>query len=984
MAPGDDPAAAPVWLDLEHEQLRRGDKALHLRPKSFALLRYLVAHPGRVLSKDELVEAVWPRTAISDGVLTVSINEVRHALGDMAQAPQYIETVPRRGYRWRGALPTTAPFPDPAGSRPAGSLPLPPPIGREAEVAQLHDWLAQARRSARRVGFITGEAGIGKTTVVDAFAAQVVREPDLWLARGQCIESYGAGEPYLPVLEALGQLCRGPDGARLVAWLAQHAPTWLVQMPALLAADALEAAQRRVVGATRERMLRELTEALDALTTERTLVLVLEDLHWSDAATLDLVGALARRRSPARLLLLATYRPVDVIVRAHPLHALKLDLTLHRQCAELPLQLFSAADVAQYLALRFGVGVCPAALAEALHRRTDGHPLFLVTVVDALVQQVLLQEGGGALAADEGLAAVEAMVPESLQQMIAQQAARLSVEQQRVLDAASVAGVVFSAAAVAAGVEGPLEAVEEQCAGLAREGQFLEADGVEAWPDGTVAGRYRFRHALGQAVVYARLTAPRVMRLHRQIGTCLEAAYGPQARAYATALADHFVRGRDDQRAAMYLRQAGENALRRWAYTEAIAHLTRALEVLERWPQSTARAQNELDIQLLLASALQATRGFGAPEVGRAYLRAQVLCEQLGETPQRFAVLRGLRRVYFARGEVLMMKALAEEQLRLAEQSAEPSLLAEARTAMVLAAAYHGDLATARAYLEQGIALYGSSHPRASGLAVGEDPGITWWAHMSNVLWLLGCPAQALQQAEQVRRLAERLEHPFSLAYSLARLAFLHLLRGEWRAAQERAQAVSALATAQGFRLFEAHAMLLTGRALAAQGETAPGLTQMRQGLAVIQASGQIAGMVGILSLLAEAYALDGQPEAGLEVLAAALDLVHTRELRMWEAEVHRLRGALLLAQHSPGQTPPAARVEDAAACFQQALTLARQCQARAWELRAATSLAQLWQQQRRREAAHALLAPVYGRFTEGFDTADLREAKALLDELSA
>jgi DNA-binding winged helix-turn-helix (wHTH) protein len=366
MAQADDPAAAPVWLDLEHEQLRRGDKLLHLRPKSFALLRDLVAHPGRVLSKDELVEAVWPKTAISDGVLTVSINEVRHALGDAAQAPQYLETVPRRGYRWRGALPTTPPFPDLAGSRPAAPLAPPLPIGREAEVAQLDDWLAQARRGARQVGFVTGEAGIGKTTVVDAFVAQVVREPDLWLARGQCIESYGAGEAYLPVLEALGQLCRGPDGARLVAWLAQHAPTWLVQMPALLAADTMEAVQRRVLGATRERMLRELTEALDALTTERTLVLVLEDLHWSDAATLDLVGALARRRTPARLLLLATYRPVDVIVRAHPLHTLKLDLALHRQCEELPLQLLSAADVAQYLALRFGAGVSAAALAQAL------------------------------------------------------------------------------------------------------------------------------------------------------------------------------------------------------------------------------------------------------------------------------------------------------------------------------------------------------------------------------------------------------------------------------------------------------------------------------------------------------------------------------------------------------------------------------------------------------------------------------------------
>src|SRR5215469_16854171 len=590
MAQGDAPAAAAVWLDLEREQLRRGDKTLYLRPKSFAVLRYLVAHPGRVLSKDELVEAVWSRTAISDGVLTVSIAEIRRALGDAVQAPQYLETLPRRGYRWRGALPTTAPFPDRAGLEPADPLVQPPPIGREADVTQLQDWLAQARRGTRQVGFVTGEAGIGKTTVVDAFVAQVVRE-DLWLARGQCIESYGAGEAYLPVLEALGQLCRGPDGARLIAWLAQHAPTWLMQMPGLLAADTLEAVQRRLVGATRERMLREFAEALEALTTERTLVLVLEDLHWSDASTLDLVGALARRRTPARLLLLATYRPVEVIVRAHPLHALKLDLTLHRQCRELPLQLLTDAEVAQYLALRFGAGVCPAALGEALYRRTDGHPLFLVTVVDALVQQGLLQQGDGVPADDEGLAAVEAMVPESLQQMIAQQLGGLSPAQQQVLDAASVAGAVFSAAAVAAGVEDPLEAVEEHCAGLARQGQFLEAEGAEAWPDGTVAGRYRFRHALDQAVVYARLTAPRAARLHRQIGAWLEAAYGPRAQTYAAALADHFVRARDDQRAAVYLRQAGENALRRWAYPEAIAHLSQGLEVLQRSPETTARVQ---------------------------------------------------------------------------------------------------------------------------------------------------------------------------------------------------------------------------------------------------------------------------------------------------------------------------------------------------------------------------------------------------------
>jgi DNA-binding winged helix-turn-helix (wHTH) protein len=339
-----------VWLDLAGERLWRGTAALRLRRTSLAVLRYLVAHPGQVVTREELFATVWPETTVSDSVLMVCINELRTALGDLAQTPRYIETVHRRGYRWIGTLPRTAPSAAAATPQPHPSDLRPPlVVGREAACAQLHAWLAQARQGVRQVGFVTGEAGIGKTTVVDAFLGQVAQAPDLWLARGQCVEHYGVGEAYQPVLEALGQLGRGPDGAPLVAGLAQYAPTWLVQMPALLAADALEAVQRRVLGATRERMLRELAEALEALTIERTLVLVLEDLHWSDAATLDLVGYLARRRASARLLVLGTYRPVKVIVRAHPLHALKLDLTLHRQCTELPLQLLTVADVAQYL-----------------------------------------------------------------------------------------------------------------------------------------------------------------------------------------------------------------------------------------------------------------------------------------------------------------------------------------------------------------------------------------------------------------------------------------------------------------------------------------------------------------------------------------------------------------------------------------------------------------------------------------------------------
>ena len=352
MANTADGQAEEVWLDPAGERLWRGTTALRLRRTSFAVLRYLMAQAGQVVRKEDLLEAVWPATTVSDGVLMVCINELRTALGDPAQTPRYIETVHRRGYRWIGPLlrtapsvaaevplsPAVAPGPVAAAPQQLPGVPSPPlVVGRAAAGAELQAWLAQACLGRRQVGFVTGEAGLGKTTVVDAFVGQVAGETDLWLARGQCVEHYGVGEAYLPVLEALGQLGRGPDGPRLVAGLAQHAPTWLVQMPTLLAADALEAVQRRVLGATREHMLRELAEALEALTTEQTLVLVLEDLHWSDAATLDLVGALARRRAPARLLVVGTYRPVEVIVREHPLYALKLDLMLHRQCTELPL-----------------------------------------------------------------------------------------------------------------------------------------------------------------------------------------------------------------------------------------------------------------------------------------------------------------------------------------------------------------------------------------------------------------------------------------------------------------------------------------------------------------------------------------------------------------------------------------------------------------------------------------------------------------------
>src|SRR5262245_39833405 len=372
-----DPANACRW---------RGPEARRLTPQAWAVLAVLVAQAGRLVTKATLLETAWPGVVVSDAALVVCIREIRQALGDTARTPQYLETVHRRGYRFIGPLapPEAAPAPPPAAPAPAGAPPA--VLGREAELRTLHGWLAQAQGGGRCVGFVTGEAGIGKTTLVDAFGAQAAATGPLWLARGQCIEHYGAGEAYLPVLEALGQLCRGPEAALVLGLLEQHAPLWLRQMPALLSAPAQEALHRQVQGATPERMLRECAEAVEALTVVRPLVLVLEDLHWSDQATLALVAYLAQRRAPARLLLLGTYRPVEVIVHGHPLQAVKTALTLHGHCVDLVLAVLPAAAVTAVVAARLPGPTVPPAVVETLRRRTDGHPLFLVQLVDALLR----------------------------------------------------------------------------------------------------------------------------------------------------------------------------------------------------------------------------------------------------------------------------------------------------------------------------------------------------------------------------------------------------------------------------------------------------------------------------------------------------------------------------------------------------------------------------------------------------------------------
>ena len=944
--------------------LWRGDTGIGLRPRSLAVLRYLVAHAGRLVTKAELRQHVWGSTHVSDTVLRTCVQEIRAVLGDTAGAPQYLETVAQQGYRFLVAGDTAEPPPLTAG----------PIVGRQADVVRLEDWFQRAARGTRQLVFVSGDVGIGKTTVIDLFLARCAAASGVQTGRGQCVEHYGEEEPYLPFLEALWQLAHGPARDALLAVLRRYAPLWLVQLPGLVSESELERLQRQVAGATSARMRRECAQALDVLAADTPLVLVLEDLQWSDRATVDLLASLAQRREPARLLVLGTYRPVDVVLQAHPLHGMLQELGGRGQVSELSLELLSAEAVAAYLAGRLQGPIAPL-LTAFVHERTDGNALFMVNIVEHLVQQRLLVRRAGQWTLRAREEASMARLPEEVQQLLRRRLDALPAAARRVLDVASVVGQEFAVAAVAAGAQCPVDDVEALCSELAAHAHFIADTGLMVWPNGASSGRYRFHHALYQQVLYESLGTARRAQLHHQVGVRLEAGYGARAGEIAAQLAVHFERGGAVQRAVHYWQQAGDNAAQRHAHHEAIATLSKGLALLATLLESPERAHNELTLLLSLGELLMAGKGWGSPEVGEVYSRAHTLGHQVEEPWPRYQALQGLYRFHVMQAQVRTAGALSQQLFHLASHQPDPVLVLEGHMAVGYVAFFRGDLVTARTHLEHSLHLCETHLPAPLLVSGGHDARVSTLIRLAPALWALGAADQARQRGQDALAWAQQVGHPPSLMYAELFAAILFQQRREAVATQAHADAVMALATEHGFEHRVAHGRLLKGWALAMQGDATAGVAHLQQGLDVVQGAGLKLYRPYLLALLAEAYGQAGQPEAGLTALAEAGTLVEATEERWWEAEVYRLQGGLLLQL----PLPDAGQAE---ACFQQALDVARRQQAKALELRAALSLARLWQEQGKRAAARQLLAELYGWFTEGFDTADLQEAKAWLAEL--
>jgi DNA-binding winged helix-turn-helix (wHTH) protein/tetratricopeptide (TPR) repeat protein len=627
----------PYRLDAANQSLWKGDTRVPLMPKPFAVLQHLVDRAGRLVTQDQLLAAIWPDTFVQPEVLRRYILEVRRALDDQAGSPRFVQTFPKRGYQF------IAEVIDHSSDSHVGHSDDTEPetgklVGRASALADLRRYLAQTLVGRRHVIFVVGEPGIGKTSLADAF--QRLSAP-VAVARGQSVEGFGGKEPYYPLLEAIGQLARGSYRSLVVDTLATYAPTWLIQFPSLMRPEQQAALQREILGATRERMVRELCEALEVITQTMPLVLILEDLHWVDHSTLDVISAIARRREPARLLVLGTLRPAELILSDSPLKALKQDLLLHRLSHEVVLERLQEADVAAYVAVGFAPGELPAGFAELIYRHSDGNPLFMTAMIDHLAQRGVLAPASGSSGSwrvTVPLEQVDPGVPDTLKQMLEMQLRDASEIEQQLLTCASVAGQHFTTWSVATMLECDAAKIEELCEALVERQQFLKASGVRELPNGRSSPEYQFRHSLYREVLYRRLKPTPRETFHRRLAEGLEGLRPTVEPEMAAEIALHFEEGCEYERAVKYLLLAAHNASRRYAHAQAILVLERARELVTKVEDSR---RQELDLHIL-------------ERIGNAY-------HALGDIERSVSTYRGLAT---QAAEAGLLTAMAEALVR--------------------------------------------------------------------------------------------------------------------------------------------------------------------------------------------------------------------------------------------------------------------------------------------------------------------------------
>ena len=864
-----------------------------------------------------------------------------------------------------------------SGLQPGPAIPSPQrhTVGRQKELAALRDGFASAVAGRGLFLCVAGEPGIGKTTLVEDFLSDLAAAGQACtVAQGRCSERLSGTEAYLPFLEALDDLLHGQDGDAVARMMKVVAPTWYAQVVPLAAEDSSFArVLEQAKAVSRERLKRELGAFLQEASRLRPLLLFFDDLHWADASTVDLLAYIGSKCAALRLLLVLTYRPTDLLLSKHPFVPVKQDLQARGVCREVALELLVRRDIERYLALEFPEHRFPEEFAPLIHNKTEGNPLFMVDLLRHLrSRQVLAQEQGRWVLA-QSLPDLQRELPESVRSMIERKIVQLGEEDRRLLVAASVQGYEFDASVVSEALGLDAAEVEEQFEELERVHAFVRLVREHEFPDRTLTLRYRFVHVLYQNALYASLRPTRRATLSAAVAQALVTHHGEKNAVVAAELALLWEAARDFTRAVVCFLLAAQNAVHLFAHREAVGLAQRGLALVVALPDSPERDRQELTLQLTLGPPLMFTKGTAAPEIERTYRRAHELCQKVGEASQHFSALWGL---WYCQMDVGKAQDMSGQLLILVGQAQDPGLHLEAYHALGPSYLYAGDLATALAHMEQCFALYDPGQHRSyAARFAGHDPGVCCLCHASWCLWLLGYPDQALKRSREAMALAQHLSDPTGLTRAHFLSGQLHQLRRDGAETLEHAEALQRLAAEQGLPYHLAGGSILRGWSLTNQGQSDIGLAEIRDRM-VHWSKALPSSRNQFLVMFAELCGKCGNVEEGLEVLAEALKGVEITGCVFLEPELRRLKGELLLTLAPQNAT-------EAEACFRQAIASSRRQNAKSLELRAVLSLSRLCHQKGKKEEAHQILAEIYDWFTEGFDTADLREAKALLQEVS-
>jgi predicted ATPase len=859
-------------------------------------------------------------------------------------------------------------------------------IGRDRELVRLQDALACVLQGQGQMVSLIGEAGAGKSRLVTELREIALAPGDdgampVWL-EGRCLE-LGTPTGYAPLIDMLheylawrpgeevrrrresiatclrrmvkrGDLAQeraqemGPVLGRLLSL------SWDEEWDDRLEAEGPDQLRRRTFMAVYDFFL--------ALSRQRPVVLVFEDLHWADTLSLDLISTLMEGLSQVPLLLLAVYRPE----REH--RCWHLATIAARKCGpcytELNLRELTGPQSERMAESLLDSECLPVEVRDLVLGPSQGNPFFIEEVVHSLIDAGIVYRDGATWHVRPG--GVPLAVPEGVQSLILSRVDRLDGHLKHVLQVASVIGRAFRRRVLEHVIQGELD--------LQSALWELEERALVYQERAVPEVEYSFRHVLTQEAVYENVTRRRRQVYHRQVAAAIEALYAENLEQYSEQLAYHYDWAGDVAKAVEYLVHAGEKARRSYANEEAIIHLNRGLELLQTLPATPQRDRQELDLLVSLGVPLVLTQGHAAPEVQRTYAWALELSERLGDVDQRFHALLGLRRFYLLRENLGAACEFGERLLDSAQHTGDPHQLARAHMMHAETTRLLGEFTQTQYHCEEGLACYDPQQRHSHVYLYGNDTGIGCRAGRAHALWYLGYPDAAAREAQELLAQAHELAHPFTLAFALHYTASVRQLLGEAQIVQQHEEATIRISREHGFPIYLSMARGLRGWALAVQGEVSAGIVEMQAGIAAREASGTVTLFSDQLSLLAEVYGRAGRTREALDQLDEALRLVAKSGERVWLAEMYRLQGELLLAAGED-----AARAE---ACLERALDIARRQCARSWELRAATSLARLWQRQGKTQEAKALLQGIHGWFSEGFDTADLVQARALLDAL--